>query len=168
MNIKFVVVGIIILVVTSCKREYTASFSPSHKSSSVVVPNQLSEIDNDHSTAYVKTTTGIAIPSSKKNRIKVVDKLNDFSRVKQEEKIASPFFLQTKKEIKKSNQINKERDPRYSRALIMTIFGGLATGLGILAMNVAPTGLLVFIFGLIFIIGVVSLIMYWANPRPKM
>jgi hypothetical protein len=50
----------------------------------------------------------------------------------------------------------------------MTIFGGIATTLGIVFMAYAPTGLFVFAFGLVFLIGAVILIMYLANPKPKM
>lgn len=73
-----------------------------------------------------------------------------------------------RKEIKAQKRIQKETDPRLSRALWMTIFGGIATTLGIVFMAYAPTGLFVFFFGLVFIVGLVSLIMYLANPKPKM
>ena len=73
-----------------------------------------------------------------------------------------------KKKIKAEQKANKEMDPRLSRGLLMTIFGGIATTLGIVFMAYAPTGLFVFAFGIVFLVGLVTLIMYWANPKPKM
>jgi uncharacterized membrane protein len=69
---------------------------------------------------------------------------------------------------KKQRPIKKEMDERLSRGLLMTIFGGVAVALGIIFINLAPTGLFIFAFSIVFLVGLVSLISYWANPKPKM
>lgn len=93
-------------------------------------------------------------------------KKNEGATLSKEEK--KLLKKEIRKEIKAQKKIQKETDPRLSRALWMTIFGGVATTLGIVFMAYAPTGLFVFAFGLVFIVGIVSLIMYLANPKPKM
>ncbi len=79
----------------------------------------------------------------------------------------STIAPEERKEVRQ-RQVKKEVDPRLSRGLWMTIFGGLATALGIIFMAYAPTGLFVFAFGIVFLVGVITLIMYKANPKPKM
>lgn len=71
-------------------------------------------------------------------------------------------------QLNEKQEIEKEMDPRLSRGLWMAIFGGVATTLGIVFKDYAPTGLFVFAFGIVFVIGMVTLILYWANPKPKM
>ncbi len=88
--------------------------------------------------------------------------------LKEELNPETKIISKTKKEIRKERKQKKEKDPRLTTALIMTIFGGIATGLGIAFNQYAPTGLFVFVFGIVFVIGVISLCMYLANPKPKM
>ena len=165
MNIKFLSLVIIVVGISSCKREYTTSFSRSNTTitTQVARPSTILKEEILVNTITQSKTSETPIATA----IDTKEVLQKQIHLK-EKKRSHSFLSETKKEIKKLAQIKKERDPRYSRALIMTIFGGLATLGGILAYGVAPTGLFIFVFGVIFIIGLISLIMYLANPKPKM
>ena len=167
MKLKSIVFVVITLLLASCKREYSASFNSSATSSINSVKGSEKLLIAENSRGPIYTSTERFISSSMSN--KVENAVGSTKKIViKKDKSKNQASIKIIKEVKKITKVTKERDPRLSRALIMTIFGGLATGLGILASSVAPTGLLVFIFGVIFIIGVVSLIMYLANPRPKM
>jgi hypothetical protein len=167
MNFKLTVLLLFIVVFSSCKREY-ASFQRSTYQGGNYTDARPMEMEEDEEIIIPKNN-GVEIASAE-NKNGIPQKIN-LSRAKHTlEKRSSgqlPVFA-PKEEIKKKDNIKKDRDPRYTRALIMTIFGGLATALGIIAINVAPTGLFIFIFGLVFIVGVVSLISYWINPKPTL
>lgn len=166
MKIKIVLFAVFVVLVSSCKREYTASFGAAHQNkinknsiSADVLPTEEVVVSIQSKPSLINSVKENPTIYMVSENSKTVDKPENST-------IKSPLVV--KKEVKKIAKVNKDRDPRYSRALIMTIMGGLVVGLGILANSVAPTGLIVFVFGIIFLIGVVSLISYWANPRPKM
>ncbi|HSZ26493.1 MAG TPA: hypothetical protein VK766_12265 [Cytophagaceae bacterium] len=74
----------------------------------------------------------------------------------------------SKGSIKENGKTKKEMHPSLARALVMTIAGGLGVAIGIALYSFASTGLLIFAFSIILIVGLVSLIMYLASPKPKM
>ncbi|HWZ23162.1 MAG TPA: hypothetical protein VNW06_10940 [Cytophagaceae bacterium] len=155
----------------SCRKEYV---SLNH---SLLQKVEIAYNQNTNSESNIYTPSGEAKEAA---GITSGNKKNIFSTKKvisKEEKEAKktgisvlPFseIKKLKKEIKKIKKGKKEMDPRLSRALLMTIAGGAAVILGIALYSVAPTGLFIFAFSFVFLVGLVSLILYWSNPKPKM
>jgi hypothetical protein len=165
MKVNWILFVVLVIFFSSCKREfisvkttttYTKSFAPDNFSDNVqgqMAAGMASEENTPMNISH-------SIPEKKLFPKKVI--------LKEEISSENKIIPKTKKEIKKDNKQKKEKDPRLTTALLMIIFGGIATTLGIVFNQYAPTGLFVFVFGIIFIIGVISLCMYLANPKPKM
>ncbi len=168
MNIKWSFVIVLVILFCACKRElsthsYQAASSPLasaafSESFPGLSATRVEENNTDESLKQQEPTTEYRRPFLEKEKKFVAKKIAE----------KNIFSKQTRKELKEKKEIKKETDPRLSRGLWMTIFGGIATTLGIVFMGYAPTGLFVFAFGIVFIVGVVTLIMYLSNPKPKM
>jgi hypothetical protein len=175
MNFKLAVLFVFVIVFSSCKREYASFQKSTYQGGNYTNARPIETEDKEENEEVrIPKNKGVEIASSE-NKNEINQKVN-LSRTKrtmeQKSSVQKPSAqlpaITKKEDIKENKNVKKDRDPRYKRALIMTIFGGLATALGIIAINVAPTGLFIFIFGLVFIVGLVSLIMYWANPKPTL
>lgn len=94
-------------------------------------------------------------------KVKENSTLEARSEIKREE-------TKERQSINKSAKERKEMNPRLSRALWMTIPSGMAVILGIVLVSYAPTGLFIFAFGIVFLVGLISLFMYLADPKPKL
>jgi hypothetical protein len=164
MKIKLIILFILVVIISSCRKEITAfRSSPLEKGNPVFVETkQASELNVPMGTAMgaEEKPDGITTQSRKKNNLEK----SPTKKLNSKKSLLSPM----KKEITKRERARKEMNPRLSRALWMTIPGGLAVVLGILLYGVAPTGLFIFAFSIVFLVGLVSLIIYLANPKPKM
>jgi lipopolysaccharide export LptBFGC system permease protein LptF len=167
MNSKYIVMVVVVSFFFSCKRNFVSTDREN------VVIKKSSEITWKE--GFVSSaegpesfTTEMVNPLEKEtfrhDNIKVIKKKIDIDSASAKDISRKEL----KRKIKDQQKLNKEMDPRLSRGLLMAIFGGIATTLGIVFMGYAPTGLFVFAFAIVFIIGMVNLIMYWANPKPKM
>ncbi len=171
MNIKVSVLLVLVVVFSSCRKEYVLlnhSSSPREE----VAGNQKENSENLVET-IVGGARGVSGITSKRNEDNFSTKeitSKEESEI-ENQKATAISFLALKKDIKRIKKIKREKkemNPTLSRALWMTIPGGLAVILGIALYSVAPTGLFIFAFSLVFLVGFVSLILYWANPKPKM
>lgn len=165
MKIKLTFLFILAITISSCRKEFTAYrySSPLQKENPVFIES--SQVNDSAERAGSAMGSGekanaITAPSNNKNILKKSPAQKQYSK-----NIISSI---TKKDITKRERTRKEMNPRLSRALWMTIPGGLAVILGILLYGVAPTGLFIFAFSIVFLAGLVSLILYLANPKPKM
>jgi activator of 2-hydroxyglutaryl-CoA dehydratase len=171
MKMKITVLLILAFATFSCRKEYV-SLNHSIAQRADRVNNQNTNSENNIYTPLGEAKEAAGITSKEDKNIFSTKKV--FS--KEEKKIKKPGtsvlpfseIKKLKKEIKKRKKEKKEMDPRLSRALVMTIGGGAAVILGIALYGVAPTGLFIFAFSFVFLVGLVSLILYWANPKPKM
>jgi hypothetical protein len=168
MNTKWTLLVVLVVVFSSCKRELVSvkTNSPDKESFSfnTISENSVGQMASGMSS---ESADNIAANSIQQNQME--KKLSSKKIIlKEESPSETKIDLKTKKEIKRDRRQKKEKDPRLTTALIMTIFGGIATTLGIVLYAYAPTGLFIFVFGIIFIVGLISLFMYLANPKPKM
>jgi hypothetical protein len=173
MNINWTLLLVSVLILFSCERELisvkktNSTYQEESSSHPRFSKNPTEQIASGMSSE--ENTHPIASNSTSENLIeKKIASFPEKAALKEEIASETKNVLKTKKEIKINKRPKKEKDPRLTTALIMTIFGGLATTLGIVFNKYAPTGLFVFVFAIIFIIGLISLFMYLANPKPKM
>lgn len=166
MKINLIAFLILVVVSFSCRKEYASFTQSSVQKKARVLEQDTTSSDNDQA---------VLVDSKMEEEIiqtHVVKEKTVLNRKSIQQKELAPnkiiIFSRLKKEISKRERVKKERDPRLSRALWLAIPGGLAVVLGILLYGVAPTGLLIFAFSIVFLVGLVSLIQYWINPKPKM
>jgi len=151
------------IIFFSCKREFVSSSVNGSQRALASAQSSLDRTDASISLQEQQYTESI---SGEKQKDTITRK-----KTGKKTKNNSPETATTQEEPQQLNEkqeIEKDMDPRLSRGLWMAIFGGVATTLGIVFKDYAPTGLFVFAFGIIFVIGMVTLILYWANPKPKM
>lgn len=167
MNTRYLVFITLTIIFFSCKRHIVPDKESRTSTHSTYIVSSGLEASGETSPQH-NSTSGKWKEVEKDDRPRKI--INSFKQqITKDSAITKDLSRkELKKKIKENKKINKETDPRLSRALIMTIFGGIATTLGIVFMGYAPTGLFIFAFGIVFLVGIVSLIMYLANPKPKM
>ena len=168
MKIKIFVLLALVIALSSCGKKYT-SLNHSTVSEKQIVINQ-NPVSEQPSANTTKEAVGITSEKNKNDLFttKPVSKKQDEFKKQDLQSLSRSEIKKELKELKRRDRQKKEMNPQLSRALWMTIPGGLAVILGILLYGVAPTGLFIFAFSLVFLVGLVSLILYWANPKPKM
>ncbi len=161
MKTNTIVLLAVLLFLSSCRKEIISYHPSSIKEEQVkLICEDKKELSNP-SSAMISENVELEM-TSEDRKLKTLEKKETVRKQQ-----AKPLILkELKKEIKKREK--KEMNPRLSRALWLTIPGGLAVTLGILLYGVAPTGLFIFAFSIVFLIGLISLISYWINPKPKM
>ncbi len=169
MKLKLTSLFILLITISSCRKEFiTHRASPLQKES----PNSINPSTNIGEQMGLRSGLPAqgksnALTSSTKKRNQIIDKNTEKKKAVENVPFSPLKEIQKKKEHSE-NEIKKEMNPRLSRALWMMIPGGLAVILGILLYPVAPTGLFIFAFSIVFLAGLVSLLLYLANPKPKM
>ncbi len=158
------------LTLVSCKKEFN-SFS-SYPVEPFAIPNGYStkldsKSENKEEPKILASTKSLHIEQTKITRLKTD---YSFTQEKKVDEITTKKINPntTYKRLKETNKEKKEANPRLSNARIMTIIGGLGLGFGIATFKFFPTGLLIFLFGIVFLVGIISLIMYLADPKPKL
>ena len=165
MKLKLTGLFILLVTISACRKEFT-SYRPTtlqKETYTSIEPSVTKEEIVDF---------GSGLPAEGQHQVLSAenDKDKGITNKVIERKKTSTFtpYSDPKKIENKRSHAKKEMNPRLSRALWMMIPGGLAVILGILLYSVAPTGLFIFAFSIVFLVGLVSFILYLANPKPKM
>jgi len=163
---KFAYILVLTIGLFSCKRSAVTSYNYGEQMEIWKTP-----VINEYSVASPQNDNEIITETNSETLIKNPTVSNvssiEITTTKKIEKKHSKITL-TKKEIKSLLSERKGMDPRLSNALAMSIIGASGTTLGILLFSYAPTGALIFAFALVFLVGLISLLMYLANPKPKL